>query len=552
MRLIRIKLKPDVTMYLRALCTRLKVNDLPFAEDLFAFAATSGNGLPDDARILVLADAYAKATNVHALTIKMLLRKRRQILSNFGKNPVFQYRLQQKKHPRIITEEMLEHFIETFKKLRQSQCVTCQFCSICDFGKAYGTAVTSIHLVLDPKWDSKVHPECPERPNMDFMSQMEAAQHAIQEFAADPNATPSDPNDPALEEAKKQIEAATEAAAQLQAMAAPDSSLAPSTLPRSVEDPWEDEDNAIGLVNNGATIPGVHPFFTATFSQAHVPVDLNIVSKIKLHNFILWDLSRKLGSKLIATGKGKYKPVADVTKDKSLEQIKSVSEVSRVVPKEHAQNDDVFQRKLINKQLNIVRSTAPNAKRHLQYILIDVSDSMNSCVGTQTPLWSVVTRGLLAATFTLALMELVETDGGIVFFRPFDGNVGPLRSARAPIEFSLLRKLVSVCRFNGMSTDIERAIRSAMEDITAAKDELCDAEILLITDCGARISDDFVNGAKKLLGKTSLHVLDVAANQDRFELAASNALKKMATNYFRVDASATMLDKLVTLVTSPK
>lgn len=550
MRIVRVKLDSEVSDYLKTLCVRFAFNDLPFIEDLYALALTKGGGLPDEARMTKLVEAYAKINEMNKLVVKMLLAKRRQVLKDMAANPLFQHLTKKKKvHPREVTEQMLGFYFELYRRVRQSQCMTCSLLSNCEFGSTYGNKVTSVHAVVDPDYEKKVNPACPEKPTMDMNAQVAAAQAAMQQMAQNPAQIElAAKSDPAAKGLANGIEAsmANAEAAQNAAPQDPEEDL--DSIPKSIEDAWEQEDTTCGIENMTSVPPGsTTTFYSTTFSSPSVLVDMNMVNKIRMHNFLLFELARKLSSKLTKAHKGKFKPTNEVTKTQKTQQIKSVSDVKRVLPREHAQDDAVFDRKLQQRQLSMRESQTDDQKRHLLYLVIDTSDSMSSCVGS-TGLWTVVSRALLAASFGLALIDLIESEHGIVFLRGFDGHVGPLQSAREPVEFTQMRKGLARCSFNGCSTNIVSALTTAVNDIKGAKSELRDAEILLITDCGDTISDAEVASMKTLMGSTVLNVMDVSSASSGMELRAGSQLRQMADHYFKVDGRASTLDQLVSLV----
>lgn len=554
MRIVRVKLKPEVSEYLRTLCVRFAINDLPFLEDLYALALTKGGGLPDNTRLDTLVDAYAKLNGMQKLTVRVILNKRRQVLKDIAANPLFQVATKRRKlHPREVTEQLLELYFDLYRRVRQSQCMTCQFLGSCSFGQTYGKLTTSIHAVVDPDYAQKVHPQCPERPTMDMYAQLAAAQAQITNLAQNPAQLETAKQDPAAQSLANSLPAAITAGEQSQAAAPVDSEDDPDSLPKSIEDAWENEDDACGVENSGACSPGSETTcYSTTFLAPSINIDMTMVNKIKMHNFLLFELARKLTTKLMRAHKGKFKPSSEVTKDQKTKNIKSVGDVARILPREHAQDDAVFDRKLQNRQLHMRQSQKPDDKKHLLYILVDTSDSMNSCVATGKTFWQVISRALLSASFSLALIDLIESEEGIVYMRGFDGSQSSLHHAKDKDEFAVVRRFISRCRYNGGSTNIMGALLRAIEDIKTAQNELRDAEILLITDCGDTITGADVIRIKQALGKTVLNVMDVASTSSGSELAAGLALREMADHYFKVNGGAGTLDQLVSLVGGSK
>lgn len=551
MRIIRLQLKQDVTDYLRGLCAQHRINDLPLVQDIYALAVLKGRGLPTTARVLKLEAAYAKALGVSRLTVKVAIRQRRQFLNTVAANPGFLVltRGTSKRHPREVTERMLELYLSLYRKLRQARCVSCQYLTSCDFGKQYGNSISSVTVAVDPDYAKKMHPSCPDRPEMDAMMQMVAAQEELKQLAENPNQLELvSGRDHDISNFAAKLDDALKQGENLQSTNAQDSDTSEDTMPKSIEDEWEDTDAAeVGLRNDSAPSFATDSL-TAAFSTPPVKIDMNMVSKIQMHNFALFEMAKNLASKLAKAHSGKLKPSVELTDKNKTDVIESLDDVRRVRAAEHAQDDDTFSAKLANRSLTKRTSMKPESKKHLIYIVLDVSSSMTSVVGVGRQFWSIVSRSLLAASFSLAIVRLVKNEEGIMFVRYFEGAVGPLMEARTGPEFDMLERAIVRCGFNGSSTNIPGALDAAVADIHNAKNELRQAEILLITDCGCSISQSWVADFRKSLGKIVLNVLDVASNSDRMELAAGAALKTLADNYYKADGAAKTLDALVTLV----
>lgn len=550
MRIIRVKLKAELRPVIVDLCQRFHFNDVPFVEDIYAFCATRGAGLPDDARMAKLITAYAKLGGVGELTVRVLANKRRQVLRKLGANPLFAIHVKAKSHPRIMSEALLGLYYETHRRTRQSQCMTCTFFSSCDFGKSYGDAVTSIHVVKDPNYAAKVHPQCPERPAIDATNIMASAQTAITAMAQDPASLRLDPADGDANKVAEQLPSAMDAAEQIQAKKEMDSATDDESMP--LKDDWEVEGpHVLSEEANSAWVGDDIMPYSATNGDPLVKLDMTLVSKISMQSFLLFQLSRVLTSKLIKAHAGKFKPSDTPTADQKTDNIKSLAEVTKILPRELAQDSSVFERKLVGKQLAKRNPQKRESKKHLMYILMDVSGSMNTYVAS-SGLWRVLTRATLASTFALAISNVIEREQGILYLRCFDNSVSGLVSARTAEEFKAIRRFIVANAFNGGGTNIQCAVTTAAADIKAAANELKDAEIMLITDCGSFFSPENERALVACVGKTVLNTLDIASASHGYELQASQALRRMSDHFFKADGSAQTLDKLVTLVGGKK
>lgn len=169
--------------------------------------------------------------------------------------------------------------------------------------------------------------------------------------------------------------------------------------------------------------------------------------------------------------------------------IRSVSEVHRVLPTQHALPEEVFLRRLSRRELlrRIPRTPvivpfgssssdyAPNHFKQKVYLLLDTSASMVSHHRFQMA---------KATAYVFLKRNLKEL--GHVYFRTFDRDISPLEVA-SDIE-SLRRLIRHVMRLRrlGNGTAMERAILTACEDIRQDS-KLSGAEILMITDGAAHL-----------------------------------------------------------------
>ena len=169
--------------------------------------------------------------------------------------------------------------------------------------------------------------------------------------------------------------------------------------------------------------------------------------------------------------------------------IKSVSEVSRVLPSQHVLPDEVFMRRLARRELmrrvartpvivpfgNSSNDFNPNYFKQKVYLLLDTSASMLSHHRFQ-----------MAKAVAYVFLKRNLKELGHIYFRTFDRDIGPLVTAT---DMSSLRSMIrAIMRLNrlGNGTVLEKAILLACEDIRKDSD-LSGAEILVITDGAAHL-----------------------------------------------------------------
>lgn len=554
MRIVRLKLDQDVLDYCKILCKRYRINDIDFVADLYAFCELKGGGLPDDARLNALCNAYSKLLKKPLVVIKSVLNKRRQLIKDFGRNPLFLLLVSKKRSAGTMCEALLDFFKKLYERRRQCQCVTCALLTQCDFGKQYNTAVTSITVVVDPDFDKKVHADCPERPTLDFNQRLVEARQVFEKMASTVSAKITD------EKFLAQVAEDVKTAESSQEAAPKESAIPP--MPRqdvSIEDWEEGELDEFRMLTGDGDSRETQEYNTAFLGKNANPikVDPTLINTIAMSKLLLFELAQKLSSKLGKAHKGKFKPTVTPTKRQKTSNIQSSSEVTRVLPKEHAKDDDTFLAGMANHSLVKRQSLQTETKKKLLYILLDTSESMLTTVAENSRLWSVIRRETLARIFSIALCQFIRDEGGILFLRCFDGGQGPLMSAREPLEFDHMIDYISSCSFKGLSTSINGVLNRAASDIENAKNELSSAEVLMITDMGARMDPSDAKRIGEKYEKIVLNVLDVFTVEGNKSLIKSlscdieevtgKLVESFADSYFRVNPEAT-LDNLVSLV----
>jgi uncharacterized protein with von Willebrand factor type A (vWA) domain len=558
MRIIRLKLQKKVEEYISLLPRRFKMTDAMFIQDVYAIVKLRGNGLPDDARVEKIAEHYSKGRKVGITITRIMVKKRKQILKSLSSTALFSSFVKGvlKENELEFTEKLLLTFRKLHRKLRQAQCLSCVFISQCEFGKQYSAKVRNIGIVVDPDYQRKVHQDCPSLPEIEFSNEIFKAAQFANSMAQESNATAMKnavghgeknplfpgPENLTPEEIKEVQESEQKAQEESEEFRLDELS--------SREDEDDEEEEFIAPIPSSEGSRFNEAYSTSHSGGQGVILDDSLIDRIKMSSLIIYELSQKLEMLLHRKSKLKFKPTEELTRERTTSQIRALTDIPKVIPSQHALPDEVFERKLVKKELvKVQQQENPKLKKQLLFVLIDSSGSMTSSAGLGG-IFGFVTRGALAATFSLALSKRTRDDKGILYIRFFEGKPDKLLSCRTIEEFRNLEDLISECAFDGFSTNIPSAIRTAVADIRAAKDELSKAEILMITDAGDHISPSVQEELRKLLGEIPLNILDVSG--DALSGGATQVLKELSDNYLKVEPGQTTLEKIVNLVGGKK
>ena len=166
MRIVRLKIAPDVKTLLAIEAKAFGFDDPGFVEDMYALMKFRGNGLPDKARIKFLSTALSVKYKQSVIGFNLLLTKRKMLLDKLSKIPLFPA-LAQLSDRIEACRRILQNFSDMHRKTRQAQCITCHLLTKCQFGKQYSKVMQDITKVIDPDYDTKVHDDCPARPVRD-------------------------------------------------------------------------------------------------------------------------------------------------------------------------------------------------------------------------------------------------------------------------------------------------------------------------------------------------------------------------------------------------
>lgn len=195
------------------------------------------------------------------------------------------------------------------------------------------------------------------------------------------------------------------------------------------------------------------------------------------------------------------------------EFIRHWSDVRRVYSWQHLLPEEEFLRRFANRTLWFPMAKAPliqsigsgdgdfdpSPTKQKVFVLLDTSTSM-----------TLHHRFALAKSVVFAFLRRNRAELGEVFFRRFDADIGPLRTARTVSEYDALLRHVARLNVLGNGTALEKAVLRACEDIREAR-FLAGTEILLVTDGAAHVDETRLRAA---LGTSiRLHCVRIGTSQ---------------------------------------
>lgn len=224
---------------------------------------------------------------------------------------------------------------------------------------------------------------------------------------------------------------------------------------------------------------------------------------------LIMEISRKLKklAKFQTTTGIKFSPVVSAKTSKRT-NMTNLGQISKVNPKVYlGMNKDYLNYKLATKSISIKEKGEFQSNKQLLYMMIDKSGSM-----------AVKNRITVAKAILLNRLEAVAKGNAVLYFSFFDGTVSQEFKAETKEEAKdLFGKLVRN-EFNGGSTNIDFAIKTAVQRIKEIKQDqnnLVKPEICIVTD-----GDDTVMTKKEVLDGLTLHAFLVGGtNKKLLELA---------------------------------
>ncbi len=228
----------------------------------------------------------------------------------------------------------------------------------------------------------------------------------------------------------------------------------------------------------------------------------------------------------------KISPLSDKME---IDFYKSIYDMKKALPRELAQDDDVFDIKLFKHTLLVQRhyemhtdsfkpvstlrdESGRQANRFDQkfHLLLDRSRSMDFKM-----------RSFFSKCLVAEFLRRKLGSNAKIFYRPFDSKTGDLVKIEKKDDFPNLIEQVLLTTTGGTSTNLQEAVFQAVEDIRYDK-ELINSEILVVTDGISKIDNYEM---KKKLGDIKLNVLKIGD-----DLAEPNFFDmKKTLDYSKID-----------------
>lgn len=207
-----------------------------------------------------------------------------------------------------------------------------------------------------------------------------------------------------------------------------------------------------------------------------------------------------------------------------ISRFQTIYELKKTLPKELAWDDDIFDIKLLTKNLQVLKfyesesdqfkpisttldKSGREANRFEQkfFLLLDRSRSMDFKM-----------RFFFSKCLVAEFLRRKLNSNARIYYRPFDSRVYDIFKIEKKEDFPLLIEKILLTTTGGRSTNLQEAILQAIKDIQYDKD-MTRAEILVVTDCISKI-DRFK--IQKELGEIKLNILKIGrdlAEPDFFE-----------------------------------
>lgn len=539
MRVIRKKLKKNVSDFLGQLSNNYGFDDADIVRDFFALLRNKGGGIPAKERVDRMVTAIVnKFPRMSPIGVRLLINKRKEVYTALTKLPYFMA-LAEHSDPIKATERLIQNMQKMYKKKRESACLACALKPNCEFGKQYSN-VADISIVVDPDYQRKVNQDCPTLPDMNALANMLTGIKTLMQLTE-----AQDENDIANQnqQAAEVPEELAEAMEKLAAGSGPKMDEDEETVDPDEMAESEFFDNSI--MKKEDTQEGI---YSGRHDADHfVEVSEKLIDDCTRTNLVIFEIGDQFSKLFAQHKKQNMKATEKVERDSVQENIVRESDVTKLASSQHGLPEEVFEAKLNKRALTKQQFVEPNkAKKKLLYLLVDNSGSMQQQLapgGTTNP-FALYSRGAMSLLLSTALLDKTRKEKGKLFVRFFTEGIGPLKTAETDEEFELLRHYVANASYKQGGTNIPAVITTAVRDIKESNTALSDAEILLMTDC-----EDIFHAQDVLTilnNKIELNVLDVSGGGSYSH--ASKALKDCAKRYYKADEREADLAKIVKLL----
>ncbi|MFA6971797.1 MAG: VWA domain-containing protein [Gallionella sp.] len=241
----------------------------------------------------------------------------------------------------------------------------------------------------------------------------------------------------------------------------------------------------------------------------------------------IYDLSKKLEFTIRTSPKGKWNEVLYPDNGMDVCRMKGIRDITRLLPSQFAMDDDLFLKKLLNKELLKKKYTQRQEKRQILYMIVDNSGSMDDKAS------NTFRKFEICKAVAIALMKKLIDNEDLFYFRWFSGQPQSLHKIKTKKDAIAFVPYIMYNRDGDGDTNIMYALETACQDIKSKKVDKADMmDILLITDGYAQVDVEQTN---KCLGdKIDLHSVIISTCGD--SNSAFTELKQVSKNFLVTSA----------------
>jgi uncharacterized protein with von Willebrand factor type A (vWA) domain len=276
---------------------------------------------------------------------------------------------------------------------------------------------------------------------------------------------------------------------------------------------------------------------------------LRVVKALTDTELKVFRLAQNLDEHIDKRGGAKLKHAQTPDQDVSPEHMKSVSDVVKASSSQLCLPDVMKQYKIGTNQMQIVDHQKPQSKKQLLYLLIDSSGSMRSEVAPNK--FAFLLRRDVAMALTLAVIKKALIEKTVTYARFFAGAPDTLHTAISIEDYVHLTRKLALCNYNGGSTDITGASRTAFNDISegrkntkASGTKIGKAEVLLITDAEDNLDEA---NLKSLQNAVKIHTLEITNGGNRGGRGRA-VLRNLSETYIEVDPRTVDMENIAKVV----
>jgi hypothetical protein len=251
------------------------------------------------------------------------------------------------------------------------------------------------------------------------------------------------------------------------------------------------------------------PFDTTFTGSQFFGKAKELANKITAGQMQLFKTLETFAYELAGDAGAKTSPTQGSADTYDVKKMESYSEVVSQVPSQRALTPKALRTaKLAQKDVMVRQDMSVKKKSKVLGIIVDESGSMRGRVTSNVH--NLISRGNLAATLTLAIIDHMMKTNGVTVFRFYAYNPSQAYICETKDDYIALARKIGLGDFNGGGTSIDNAISAITVDVAelGKKLKVKATDIILITDGDDQLT---VSNVKKELQDTGtkLHTLHV-------------------------------------------